>query len=97
MSLIMTATGWQRLVPLYHGNGCYNYPNAREPGIVKSIPEEMGLEPNFNAVCDQYCEAIQRYTRLPRNHPNAIDEQRMLSVMGSKRIIPGFHVAGYPK
>lgn len=97
MSLIMTANGWRRLAPLYRGPGCYDYPDAKEPTPVKSIPEEMGLDPDFNAVCDQYCEAIQRFVRLPRNHPHFIDEQRMLSIIGQKRIVPGFHIAGYPK
>lgn len=28
---IMTKDGWVALQPLYRGNGCYTYPNAKEP------------------------------------------------------------------
>lgn len=93
MSLIMTAHGWKRLVPLCQV-GCYNYPLTREPVHTPSLLEAAGL--STESVADQYCEAIQRF-KLPRSHPAHIDERQMLSIMGAKKIVPGFHVRGWPK
>lgn len=97
MSLIMTAHGWQQLAPL-SSVGCYDYPFSREPIHTKSLIEDMGLiAGQGEAVADQYCEAIQRFRLLPKEHPSFVDERRMLAVMGTKTVIPGFHVRGWPK
>jgi len=53
-----------------------------------SLLEQQGLDAESTA--EQYCEAIYRHVSLSRDHPHWIDEQRMKTIMSSKRLIPGW-------
>jgi hypothetical protein len=65
-----------------------SYARTQAPAHVKSWLEQNNAGTESTAA--QYAEAIHRFVSFSKDHPDFIDKKEVMSIIGSKHVIPGW-------